>query len=437
MQWWGQWRVIWAIVICVAITFVAWGSIRQWNAPSGANVTLASADDPMHSFILPISVSRFSALPQGHKESEAVAELVTRELAGYLSRMGQLRVMAHGDISGANQHGPASKYAMSGSIHVHGETTGLDVQLVDLDTHSQVWWKSFERSSLEWPKVRHDILRQITFAVDKEILQREAARHQGVLADLSIPNLLSRGWVAMPGNTLNKYQEADVFFREVLLRDPENIAATIGLAGYKLQAALSPRTDRLTLIDEADDLLKRVISKSKRSSLIHFYLGLLYYLRDNLAASLEEYNNAIEMNPSAAGAYAFKGRALLRLGAHKEALESIRYAQLINGGYTRGAWSHWRGLVELELGLEDEAGSSFQKALAVHPDHAGVRATIASYYALRGDQRNARSHIAELRRLTPTLSDDERLTKLTRGPNGLPLQNRFGEGLRLALQLAR
>ena len=35
-------------------------------------------------------------------ESEAVAALVTGELAGYLSRMGQLRVMAHGNISSAN-----------------------------------------------------------------------------------------------------------------------------------------------------------------------------------------------------------------------------------------------------------------------------------------------------------------------------------------------
>ena len=168
--------------------------------------------------------------------------------------------------------------------------------------------------------------------------------------------------------------------------------------------------------------------------MLHYAVGLMHMLQRNLPAALQAFDRGIDINPSHPPTYARKGRLLIMMQRHEEALETIRYALRINGSTTVAAWHLWAGMAQLELGRDEEARASIQIALGVLPNSPHVLATLAALHALRGEWTDADRRVAALRGRTSHLTDQQRLSRLNAGPEGKPLSNRLGKGLRLALE---
>jgi tetratricopeptide (TPR) repeat protein len=202
----------------------------------------------------------------------------------------------------------------------------------------------------------------------------------------------------------------------------------IGLAAYYLLA------ERDQHVNEAEDLLRRALARNTQNDAVHYWLGLLYRVQGNLPAALESYDRALEINPSHAPAYAGKGRALINLHRYEEALQQIRYAQRLNADTSIvTVWELWAGWAELELGHLDEARTAFNEAIAARPHGPYVHASLAALHALSGEWPDARRHVAELRKLTAGLTDQQRLAEFSLGARGHRPQARLLAGLKLAL----
>ena len=324
-------------------------------------------------------------------------------------------------------------YIFIGTIGVQDEKLRLNVSLIDVRSGLHAWSSHFTEDRNRWPSLEDEIVRRATFAVHYQLIRRGDDSLVAPGGEATVSQLLARGWAGITDRGLEEFSTAGAAFSEVLRRDPESRSAMLGLAAYYIAAVAELKLEREPYLTRAEDLMHRILPLRMNDHSAHFHLALLHNLRNNLPAALQALDRAIELNPTHAPAYAHKGRVLIRLQRYEEALENIQYALRLSGGTVPEGWKFWSGMAELELGRDDEARQSFGRVVAALPRNAYVHAGLAAFHAISGEWEDAYRHAAEVRRLTPQLSDQQRLTELNKGPDSHPLQNRLGSGLRLAL----
>jgi TolB-like protein/Tfp pilus assembly protein PilF len=392
---------------------------------------------PITSDGIPIAILPFTTTSDGAAD---LAELISADLTNYLSRINALRVVSS---PGAIEHSPGrqpdigtmsastgARYVLTGAIFVEGDRLRVNIDVIGARSGQHVWSHHFSEDRSKWPSAQEDVVRRTVFAVHFELMRRAGVEALDPGKEPSVGDLVARGRAGLLDTEDSPlFDGAKVAFREALRREPESTAAMIGLAAYYLLA------ERDQHVNEAEDLLRRALARNTQNDAVHYWLGLLYRVQGNLPAALESYDRALEINPSHAPAYAGKGRVFIFLHRYEEALQLIRYAQRLNADTSIvTVWELWAGWVELELGHLDEARLAFNEALAARPHGPYVHASLAALHALSGEWPDAYRHVLELRKLTPSLNDQQRLVEFSLGGRGHRPQDRLLAGLRLALE---
>lgn len=442
MDWWR--RALWpfgaALLLAATLHMLVADGIWPPIKGRGGNVLSAPpADSAGNEFAIRVGVLPFAV---GNATLEPLAARLADALAGSLSRTGMLRVVAGQSASSAaattgNVVADGARlgvaYILRGAIDAEEGKLHADLALIDVRSGAHVWSRRFVETQERWQSVKEDIVRQSTFAAQLVMLRRAGAEPVVAGHEQSVGELLGRGWAALIDTTGSPaFESARSIFTEVLRRDPNSTGAMVGLAAYYLAAISDLRIEREPFLSEAEALLRQALSRTTQNSAVHYHLGILNMLRDNLPAALESFNRVLEINPSHAPSYARRGRVLIRLQRYGEALEAVRYGIRLNDGTIVPGWQLWVGWVELELGHDDEARYAIQTALAASAGNSYAHASLAALAALTGDLEAAQHHATEARKLTPHLDDLQRLVEFNRGPDGRAIRNRLDKGLRLA-----
>jgi DNA-binding winged helix-turn-helix (wHTH) protein/tetratricopeptide (TPR) repeat protein len=434
-----MWSLATLVTMCAVLATLVVGAANRQQPKLAPLNWIAHSKLPSSSLSITLGVLPFTTSMLEDISGSLIAERIGHGVRGYLSRNSVLHIISREAAQDIAATTPSTwsksglRYVVRGEMDGHDGELRLRVDLTDAATHLQVWSKAFQYSTGEWRLRQDEVARQLAYAVHVETIRREGSGLPDAIAETSVPQLLAGGWAVLMGSGVLRLEQAALLFGEALRRNPECTSAMVGLAGAKLLATSNARGDRPSQTAESEALLRKALVRGTTDFTAYFYLGILHNLEGNVPAALQAYDRALEINPTFAPAYAYRGRALIRLGRYEEALRGIEQAYRVAGKVVSG-WQLWQGIAQLQLGQDQAAGESFRKALAVLPDNPYAHAALASFHGLYSEWEVSSLYVDKLRRRTPNMTDQWRLVEFNRGLNDEPLTGRLGDGLRLALE---
>jgi len=409
-------------------------------AASARNGFLVSVDNRIAVVVLP-----FTTLP-GSEEAGPLADRITDEFIDVLEHIPALTLISR-NTSHRYRSRPVDvavvakelgvQYVVDGSIRVDGNRLTINAELIDPISRLRLWSDQVDSDLAEAAEV--DVLRRLGREIHVAKMRMDARRVPAAApAVLGAADLVATGRNAMAASSLqDSLPEAEAAFRAALEQDPELIGAMVGLAAHHVVAVGNLVELPGPKLDEAEDLLARVLRKRPEWQPANFYRGILYNLRGELEAALESFARSVTTNPSFAPGYGQMGRMLTRLGRIEEGLEQIAYAMRLSPKDPDFViWALFAGWAELERGQDAAALEWLTRAAGLNPKLALVHASLAAVHALTGDRANAERHAEKLRELTPAFTDEQRVAQMG-GSLQRPAPHRLVDGVRLALAGSR
>ena len=407
---------------------------QSWRSPTimpgiGVDQAALAAQGRYALVVLP-----FTAESDG---PSALADRLSDNLINALSRIPALRVISRATsrlYRGRNVDVAAIgaelgvRYVVEGSVRLDDSRLRIDIVLTDPSTRLAVWSERFERDRGEQFTVEDDIARAIGRQLQMSVLANEDRRQVPTAGtDPDVAALLIKGWsgivrIAETGTISG----ADEYFEAALKRDPQSMSALTGLGAYNVSVvAMFLVAEPGPYLARAQEALKRAVSLDPDNSLAHHFRGILYKMRGDHQAALNEFIRTLALNPSHAPAYAQLGHVLCRFGRLDEGIDHVRYAiRLSPKDPSLGLWTLFGAQIELERGHDAVAMEWMSRAASLDPRSPFMHASLAAAFALKGDRTAAAREVAETRKLAPWITMTQINNRI-----GFP---RLLKGLRLA-----
>lgn len=236
-----------------------------------------------------------------------------------------------------------------------------------------------------------------------------------------------RAHVIPPDQLLSqgKYADAEEMYRQILINDPQNLAATVGLGmalakQFKLDGAddmfdrvLSAdpnnalahagkatvalnrlqsssgtiRAQRDSILKYAEDEARRAVSLAPASAECHFSLASVLKEQGRIDEAAVEFRNATSLDPNHSYAWSGLGRIKLDQGSVAEAAEHFKRAIDLNSGNSTAHYG--LGIAYLQQGMVDAAIKELNTSLYQFPNSAPVRTALGEAYQKQGNEAAA------------------------------------------------
>jgi len=440
-----------AIAVSFAIgTFATLGLVNGPKLalqPTGLKASLRDPALPFAAKNQAVAVLPFAAQNPAQADDPAFAQALTHDLIGYLSRFGNLRVIAE-PTSELYRDRPTDanllaesgvRYAVVGHVQGRDNALKIDFQLVDTATQTNVWSDYVERTRDNPTLIADEAARGIARALAIEIDRRAALALRAKPSEqLTVQELVARGYLDLQnGSNRQNITAALKWFDAALQRNPRYQPALLATARARIIAVMNfVDLDRPADLGETEGMLNAALAKFPNSISGLYSLALLQKHRHQYQASIRTLQRCLELNPSFLPAQGQMGDVLVRTGEPEKGLEKI--LQTIRAATpndpTAGYWYLFAAEAELELGHGQAAIDWALRANTFMPGSALVQAWLASIYATIGDRTNAARYVAALTTMAPDRirlflsrpSEDAANADGRRRP-------RIIEGLRLAL----
>jgi adenylate cyclase len=291
------------------------------------------------------------------------------------------------------------RYVLEGSVRRSSSQVRVNAQLIDAETDAHLWAERFDRDSSDLFGVQDEITSRIAIALKLELISVEAARAS---AHPDALDYILRGRAAMSKpQSRDSCAEAIGFFERALAFDPQSVEAQSFLAVALTARVLSNMTDSAAAdLKRAEDLARQALGASPRSPLAHAAKAQVLRAKRRFAEAIPEYETVLEHDRNWVGALHALGQCKLYTGSIEETIPLVERAiRLSPRDPQLGVWYLQIGLVHLLQSRTDEAIIWLEKARNATPAHPGIRAALASAYALNGETDCAATELAEARRL--------------------------------------
>ena len=433
-----------SVALFVAVS--TWATYALLLAPPDSKLARQGSSNPappglhrLEAGTVTLVVMPLSAHGEGGDRLTAIADMITDELTAVLSTNSSIRVISRDTASSyrgqrvdavAVARELRTHYLLEGSVTASGSRLRLSVGLVDAATGLRVWSQRFEREGPIQPSLYDELINSLGRQLHLELNILESARTDG---NPDIHREIRRGWVLLQSAGERgeaALQEAKAVFDDILTRTPNNVHALLGLSWYHANMAVQLfAADASPHVEQSRRLAMEVLARDPRSAGAYVTLGLLEISQGRMSPAAAAFKQAIELNPSNAGAHAQYGRTLLRIGSSDEALEHIHYAMRLSPRDPH--LSYWLGFAasaELERRRLAEAKQMLDRALALNPQQPRNRLLMVAVLALMGDLDKARATLQSTRARLPHLTEAA-IRKRFSGPIG----SEYRRGLEMVL----
>jgi TolB-like protein/Tfp pilus assembly protein PilF len=377
---------------------------------------------------------------------EYLADGVSQELTAELSRLPGFFVIAHatartfkGKDIDARQIGRDLnvRYLLEGSIRGIGDHVRLNAQLISAGNGATVWAERFERRRDELAGWEDEAIGRIANALNFGLTRLESER--SLRERTSNPetfDLVTRGWALVyAAKTPDNYVSARAYFQQASARDARAANAFAGIAWTSAVLVLdawsaSPAHD----LAAAEAAASRALALNPNHVVAHHVRGFLFRMQGRSSAARDAFNTAIAINPNFAPGYAQLGAVELELGRPERVIPAVEHAiRLSPRDPPLGPWFAFVGMAQRHLGEHEKAVSWLTRALDTGTPIARHHAYLASALALGGRTAEARSVLADFRKVVPAATISTlRATARSTDADFVVQQERFFQGLRTA-----
>jgi lipoprotein NlpI len=132
------------------------------------------------------------------------------------------------------------------------------------------------------------------------------------------------------------------------------------------------------------------------------YRGANYARKFQLDRAIEDFDKAIRLNPNFAEAFSNRGNAYRRKGQLDRAIEDLDHAIRLNPNYAQAFYN--RGTAYDRKAQPDRAIEDFDQAIRLNPNYAAALLDRGNEYRTQGDLDRAIADYSEFIRLNPQLT---------------------------------
>jgi adenylate cyclase len=405
-----------AVMASLAIAGGAWW---LWPAtkpsPPAVAATTTSAQ-PLQAPRLSVVVLPFANL-SNDPDQQYFADGITEDLTTDVSRIANMFVISRNTaFTYRNKpidtkqigHELGVRYVLEGSVQRSGDHVRVNAQLINAETDAHLWAERFDGDTSDLFALQNEITSRIAGALGVELIVAEAARpteHPDAL------NYFLRGRAIAASNVATRGTRAEAIsmYERTLALDPQYAAAQSSLAGALTGRAMDGMADSPAAdIARAEGLANQALAAAPSSPAAHYAKGQVLraqaqVLREEgrCEEAIVEYETAISLNRNLVFPMTAVGWCKLLTGSMEEVIPRIEQAiRLSPRDPAIPIWYQWIGMAHLLQSQVDEAIVWLEKARGASPTHPGIRANLASAYALNGKTDRAAAELAEARRLS-------------------------------------
>jgi TolB-like protein len=245
----------------------------------------------------------------------------------------------------------------------------VSAQLADARNDRQVWAQEYRRAltASNLFDIQADISRQIIGALQANLQPDEDVRIAQVPTEnLDAYRLYREGQSLLEKRTAESTQAALGRFEAALDFDPDYALAWAGIAEASVLAYSWAFDVRDEVLVRADDAISRALELDGDLPDAYQARSSMHYIRRNLPAALRDIDRAIELRPSFAQAYVWRGYYFALLGNAEQGFENTRIAVNLNPLAPEAIGNLAASYAAIEL--HEEAIAEAERARVLAPD---------------------------------------------------------------------
>ena len=283
----------------------------------------------------------------------------------------------------------------------------VNVELIEAETGRHLWSEAYDAEPKDIFAVQDDIARRVVGAATVKLTRLEQER---VLAkptgNLAAYEYVLRGRERLVNATREQNDAAREMFQRAIDLDPNYAAAYAALGGTYFDAVVSGWTEfRDEEVEQAETLAQKALALDPATTSAYRLLAIINMHRRRYDLALGQIDRAIEINPSDAESYAYRGNILSWAGRAAEALPWLEGALRFDRAHALA--SQHLCMAYYFLGRYGEAIEAGDRAVARSPGRTIQTMThpvLAAAYAEMGRDQDAEGERAIVMRLSPFFS---------------------------------
>jgi adenylate cyclase len=301
------------------------------------------------------------------------------------------------------------RYVLEGSVQRDQGRVRVNAQLIDAASGAHLWADRFEEDVADLFKLQDEVVARLANALSYELVRAEAetgahSKNPDVIDFVMRGNEAIRRISQQPTKDNNIAIRA--LFEQALKIDPNDADALVGDAGtYSIEhnfGWVSPETDYdAKILGQAD----RAIALSRGTA--QAYLLKSVYLTNSRRPNegLRTADAGLAIDPNNALLHAARSIAETYLRQFEQAKSDVQQAMRLSPrDPSIGQWHNFMADAELGLGHFDAVIEESSMAIGAGYKVFFSYLNLATGHALKGDMDEAKTALAEARRLHPNLS---------------------------------
>jgi adenylate cyclase len=385
-------------------------------APAQA-VAAAQAPAPVVPQKPSIAVLPFTNM-SGDAEQEYFSDGMTEDLITDLSKISALFVIARN--SSFAYKGRAVKvqeigrdlgvrFVLEGSIRKSGNRVRITSQLIDAESGGHVWAERFDRDLTDIFATQDEVVEKIVRALAVTLTQGEEKRlgRRGT-ENVAAYEAVLRAREFLGASTREAVAQARAMYQRAIELDPNYAVPHAGLAATAVSNYVSDWADDPGAeLDQAERWARCALELDDSEPFAHMALGHVMLWRRDHDGALAEFRRMLELDPNFAQGYATTGLVLMYAGYAAEALGRFATAMRLDPHYP-GIVLHYVAQANFSLGNYGTAAKQLIERIARTPATDSSRMLLAACYGHLGRIEDARAAWAELLKVNPGFSLDQR-----------------------------
>jgi TolB-like protein/Flp pilus assembly protein TadD len=387
----------------------------------GLYILNGRASKPAEAAHLSIVVLPFTNL-SGDPGQDYFADGVTENLTTELSRIRDSFVIARNTaftFKGKNLDAKAIgkelgvRYVLEGSVQRDGSRVRVNTQLIDAESGAHLWAERFEEDVADLFKLQDQVVARLARSLDLALTSAEAEKGARSNNPDAI-DLTMQGWALFwrdfpkpPNERRESVKQARALFNRALAINPNDADALAGsaLSYYEedFNGWTDPKTDfEAKILGQAD----RAIALDPNNARAYLPKALyLSVLSGRYTEALGVADAGLAINPNFVILFGPRILAENALGRFEQAkVDAERVMRLSPRDPLIGLFHVHAGAAETSLGHFDAAIDEFHKAIDSGFRPFFAYAALAASYAHAGRMEEAKTALAEARRLNPNLT---------------------------------